>query len=85
MADDIAGAGLQLETSEAVPLGELWLAHGDGHVDKLVSLNRECGQGQVGGCELGLGHPGDCLGRHPSDPRRYVVWERGTGRLLREI
>jgi hypothetical protein len=72
--------------AESVPVGELWFRHPDGRVDKMVNLNRECGQGQLGGCELGLGHPGDvCLGRHPSDPRRYLVWERGTGRLLREI
>jgi hypothetical protein len=76
-------ANIPIVTDEAVPLGEVWFRHDDGRVDKLVNLNRECGQGALGGCELGLGHPGPCLGFGPRG--EYLVWEHGTGRLLREL
>lgn len=55
-----------------------------GSYARLVNLNRECGQGAEGGCELGLGHPGgECMGR--GSRGEYLVWEQGTGRLLREL
>lgn len=81
MADSFAN--IPIVTDEAVPLGEVWFRHGDGRVDKIANLNRECGQGAPGGCELGLGHPGPCLGFGPRG--EYLVWEHGTGRLLREL
>jgi hypothetical protein len=82
-------ANLQMGTDDRVPLGEVWLVTPPSEdrqvvrMDKLVNLNRECGQGAPGGCELGLGHPGPCLGFGPRG--EYLVWERGTGRLLREL
>jgi hypothetical protein len=72
-----------LVLDDRVPLGEIWLTRGDGRIEKLGNWNRECGQGKVGGCELGLGHPGPCLGFGPRG--EYLVWEPVTGRLLREI
>lgn len=76
--------GFPLIADPRIPIGELHFRHADGRVDKMVNLNRECGQGAEGGCELGLGHPGgECMGRGPRG--EYLVWEQGTGRLLREL
>lgn len=80
----MAEGGLRIFEDPRVPLGDVWVTDGKGNLAKVGRFNRECGQGAEGGCELGLGHPGgECMGRGPRG--EYLVWEQGTGRLLREL